>query len=162
MPQSVKIVFTPKSGGVVDQSKKYRKEARDAQIRRYFYGSTCKILGTTQFYPHSFDISFVHLKLYKIGAPSIPDSCLPIGMKLDDNYTKLVPLSPDQNLLHHILSVSFLTSPTNAIETNVQGFIVVTNVDMERKTITVLSPQPRPLPIGCILLYSDVTYMDTT
>ncbi len=31
--------------------------------------------------------------------------------------------------------------------TNVTGFLVVTNINTEEKKITVLSPQPRPLPV---------------
>ena len=27
-------------------------------------------------------------------APALPDSCLPLGMKTQDNKTKLVPLTP--------------------------------------------------------------------
>ncbi|KAG4066347.1 hypothetical protein HA402_000571 [Bradysia odoriphaga] len=40
------------------------------------------------------------------------------------------------------------------IQTNVVGFICVTNVDTDRQTLTVLSPQPRPLP-NTVLLVSE-------
>ena len=35
-----------------------------------------------------------------------------------------------------------------------------TNVDMERQSMTVLSPQPRPLP-KTLLLLSDIQFMDS-
>lgn len=35
-----------------------------------------------------------------------------------------------------------------------------TNVDVERQTFTVLSPQPRPLP-NTVLLLSDIQFMDS-
>jgi hypothetical protein len=35
----------------------------------------------------------------------------------------------------------------DVIVTNVTGFLVVTNINPEEKKITVLSPQPRPLPV---------------
>jgi hypothetical protein len=47
------------------------------------------------------------------GAPELPDSCLPLGMKVTDNKTKLVAVNPSvRDLLNHVLAVSF----TSAIE----------------------------------------------
>ncbi|RWS28368.1 CLP1-like protein [Leptotrombidium deliense] len=162
LPRFVKIIFTPKSGGVVVRSQDTRREGRCARIKEYFYGASIRASsGATQFYPHSFEIPFSQLKVYKIGAPSIPDSCLPLGMKPNDNQLKLVPLQPSLTLLHHILSLSFSTSASDAIEQNVQGFVCVTAVDTERMMATVLSPQPRPLPQGAIFLLSEVQFMDT-
>ncbi|XP_077515565.1 protein CLP1 homolog isoform X2 [Amblyomma americanum] len=155
MPGFVKVVFTPKSGGVVERSKSMRSEARDTRVREYFYGLK------TPLYPHSFDVKFSDIKLYKIGAPSLPDSCMPLGMKAEDNFTKLVPVPLGPNVLHHILSVSFAaSSDEDILQTNVAGFICVTEVDMERQTLTVLSPQPRPLP-KAVLLLSDIQFMDS-
>jgi hypothetical protein len=50
---------------------------------------------------------------YPTGAPELPDSCLPLGMKVTDNKTKLVAVNPSvRDLLNHVLAVSF----TSAIE----------------------------------------------
>ncbi|CAL1276648.1 unnamed protein product [Larinioides sclopetarius] len=155
MPMDVKIVFVPKSGGVVERSQQARTEAQDSRIRQYFYGLK------THLYPHSFDVKFSDIKVYKIGAPSLPDSCMPLGMKPEDNRTKLVSVQNGQNLLHHILSISFAESlEEEVVKTNIAGFVCVTNVNTERQTITVLSPQPRPLP-KTIFLMGDVQFMDT-
>ncbi|KAL3250133.1 hypothetical protein MRX96_055731 [Rhipicephalus microplus] len=155
MPGFVKVVFTPKSGGVVERSKSMRSESRDSRVKEYFYGLK------TPLYPHSFDVKFSDVKLYKIGAPSLPDSCMPLGMKAEDNFTKLVPVPLGPNVLHHILSVSFAaSSDEDILQTNVAGFICVTEVDMERQTLTVLSPQPRPLP-KAVLLLSEIQFMDS-
>lgn len=155
MPSFVKVVFTPKSGGVVERTKSMRSEARDSRVREYFYGLK------TPLYPHSFDVKFADVKIYKIGAPALPDSCMPLGMKAEDNYTKLVPVPTGPNLLHHILSVSFAaSSDEDILQTNVAGFICVTEVDVERQMLTVLSPQPRPLP-KAVLLLSEVQFMDS-
>lgn len=163
LPSFVKIIFTPKSGGVVTRSKEYRSEYRDSRIREYFYGTGVKGSAVTQFYPHSFDVPFAQMKIFKIGAPAIPDSCLPLGMKAEDNQTKLVLMPPGHALLHHILSLTFcpLADKGQAVENNVQGIIVVTAVDTERQMLTVLSPQPKPLPTDCIFLFSDVQFMDS-
>ncbi|PNF25313.1 CLP1-like protein [Cryptotermes secundus] len=155
MPTFVKVVYLPKNGGVVVRSQSARAEARDARVREYFYGLR------TPLYPHSFDVRFSDAKIYKIGAPSLPDSCMPLGMKAEDNLTKLVAVTPGPNLLHHILAVSFAASvEEDVIQSNIAGFVCVTNVDMERQSMTVLSPQPRPLP-KTLLILSDIQFMDS-
>nr|CAD7574586.1 unnamed protein product [Timema californicum] len=120
MPTFVKVVFLPKSGGVVERSQGTRAEGRDGRVREYFYGLR------TPLYPHSFDVWFSDTKIYKVGAPALPDSCMPLGMKAEDNMTKLVAVSPGPNLLHHLLAVSFAASTEeDVITTNVAGFICV-------------------------------------
>jgi len=154
MPEFVKIVLLPKSGGVVERSQSTRAEARDLRIREYFYGLK------NNFFPHSFDVKFNDVKIFKVGAPSLPDSCLPLGMKSEDSKTKLVPTLPTMSMLHHVLSVSAATTvDPDVVETNVLGFVVVTHVDMDKSMFTVLSPSPRPLPRN-ILLVTDIQYMD--
>lgn len=76
IPSFVKVVLLPKSGGVVERSKELRHDTRDLRIKEYFYGLR------TPLYPFSFEVKFADLKLYKIGAPPLPDSCMPIGMKV--------------------------------------------------------------------------------
>ncbi|XP_022657342.1 polyribonucleotide 5'-hydroxyl-kinase Clp1-like [Varroa jacobsoni] len=155
LPKFISVVLTPKSGGVVERTKRNRLEAREAAVKQYFYG-----LKTT-LYPHSFDVKFSDIKVFKIGAPALPDSCMPLGMKVDDNRTKLVEVQNPASLLHHILSVSFAVSADeDTILSNVAGFVCVTNVDLERGTLTVLSPQPRPLPKS-VLLVSDIQFVDS-
>lgn len=163
LPNFVKVIFAPKSGGVVTRSKEYRANYRDSRIREYFYGTGIKGSPVTQFYPHSFDVPFQQMKIYKIGAPAVPDSCLPIGMKADDNQTKLVQVNPGHVLLHHILSLTFCpqVEKNRAVEMPIQGIIVVTAVDTDRQMITILSPQPKPLPTDSIFLVSDVQFMDS-
>ncbi|KAI1291802.1 Polyribonucleotide 5'-hydroxyl-kinase Clp1 [Halotydeus destructor] len=165
LPNFVKVIFTPKSGGVVSRSREYRAESRDGRLREYFYGVAAKSSQqNTQFHPHCFDVPFQQMKIYKIGAPAVPDSCMPLGMKADDNQTKLVPIQPGHILMHHILALSFCSNSDKdqAVESNVQGFICVTGVDTDRQMLNVLSPQPKPLPTDCIFLLSEVQYVDST
>ena len=63
-----------------------RSHGRDERIKDYFYGSR------TKYHPHNFDVPFVHVPIYEIGAPALPDSCMPADMKVDDHMTKLVPV----------------------------------------------------------------------
>lgn len=121
LPHFVKIIFLQKSGGVVERSKSVRAEARDQRIREYFYGTFKNSL-----YPHSFDIKWNEVKIYKIGAPPLPDSCLPLGMKSEDHLTKLVAIGPNPGILHHILAVSFSEGEDeDVISSHVLGFVCV-------------------------------------
>lgn len=156
MPKFVKVVWQPKSGGVVERNQEQRMEAGDKRVKEYFYGPN------NNFFPHSFGVKFSDLKdkIFKIGAPSLPDSCMPLGMKSDDNKTKLVPVKPSQrDLLNNLLAVSFATNPEDLIVTNAAGFVCVTDINVEEEKLTVLSPQPRPLP-DTLFLLSDVQYVD--
>ncbi|XP_006875816.1 PREDICTED: polyribonucleotide 5'-hydroxyl-kinase Clp1 isoform X2 [Chrysochloris asiatica] len=154
LPHFVRTVLLPKSGGVVERSKDFRRECRDERIREYFYG----FRGC--FYPHAFNVKFCDVKIYKVGAPTIPDSCLPLGMSQEDNQLKLVPVTPGRDMVHHLLSVSTAEgTEENLSETSVAGFIVVTSVDLEHQVFTVLSPAPRPLPKN-FLLIMDIRFMD--
>lgn len=61
---------------VVERSKQLRTETRDLRVKEYFYGLRMPL------YPHSFDVKFADVHIYKIGAPELPDSCMPLGMKV--------------------------------------------------------------------------------
>jgi len=158
MPKFVKVVLQQKSGGVVSRSREQRTESRENRIKQYFYGPHNNL------FPHSFEVSFAEIKgkLYKIGAPELPDSCIPLGVSIADNRTKLVAINPNpRDLLNRVLSVSYTSAPEDVIITNVAGFVVVTEIRMEEQKLTVLSPQPRPLP-DTLLLLSEIQYVDST
>jgi len=156
MPKDIcSVLYLPKSGGVVERSVSLKGEARDARVREYFYGAS------GQLFPQAFDVKFSDLKVYKIGAPNLPSSCMPLGMKAEDNHTKLVPVAVNVNLLNHVLAVSFAMSPDeDVLRKNVAGFICITAVDPDRQVVTVLSPQQQPLP-PTLLILSDVQFMDS-
>ena len=89
LPDFVKILSLPKSGGVVCKSSDMRTQTKNLRIHEYFYGTTKSIL-----YPHSIEIGFNEVSIFKIGAPQLPDSLLPMGMKAEDNYTKIFKIAP--------------------------------------------------------------------
>lgn len=120
IPKHVKVVFLHKSGGVVERSKKTRQESRDMRMREYFYGLRSPL------YPRSIDLKWTDVHIFKIGAPELPDSCMPLGMKKTDNKTKLVALVPSQQLMHHLLAVSFADhNDEDVIQRNIAGFVCV-------------------------------------
>jgi len=157
---TIKVLFTPKSGGVVSKAAEHRRESRDKRIREYFYGSKMKETGS-QLYPHSFDIAFSLFKIYQIGAPEVPNSCLPLGMRKDDHHTQVVKIEPSMSILNHILSLASTNEPSEIIRSCVRGFVCVTNVDTDRQMITVISPQPRDkLPSNPVFILSKIQYLD--
>ena len=158
MPKFVKVVWLPKSGGVVERPQEQRMEARDSRIKRYYYGHDGKL------FPHSFDVKFTDIKdkIYKIGAPALPDSCMPLGMKSEDNETKVVKVNiTAKDLLNRLLAVSLANITDDLIVTNVAGFVLVTDVNADQQKITVLSPQPKPLP-DTLFILSDIQFVDNT
>lgn len=76
VPSTTKVLLLPKSGGVVERTKAFRADTRDLRLRDYFYGFR------TPIYPFSFEVKWSEIKVYKIGAPPLPDSCMPLGMKV--------------------------------------------------------------------------------
>lgn len=120
VPKTTHVVFLQKSGGVVERSKNLRSEARDTRIREYFYGKR------TPLYPHSFDVKWTDIQICKVGAPALPDSCMPLGMKAEGNKTKLLVIQPSLSILHHILAQTFCESvEEDVINSNIAGFICV-------------------------------------
>jgi polyribonucleotide 5'-hydroxyl-kinase len=84
-----------------------------------------------------------------------PDSALPIGGERQIQETNIVKIDNHSVLLNTILSVSNSDlDPASAsdqdevslIETNVAGFIYVSEVDEKKKRLTVLAPNPGKLP----------------
>lgn len=154
LPDFVNVILLPKSPGVVDRPREFRRDYREERIKEYFYGPR-KI-----YFPHAFDVKFSEISIFKIGAPSLPDSCLPLGMEQEDTQTTLVPVSPGRDLVHHILSLSMAESlEENLVETNVAGFVVVTGVDTEKEVLSVLAPAPYPLPRKHFLIM-DIRFID--
>lgn len=155
LPSFVKILHQPKSGGVENRNREMRISARNAAVHKYFYGTRAFPL-----YPHTFELAFDEVTICKIGGERLPIECLPYGMKPEDHRTKVVTVQPSSSLIHHMVSVSPCTTiDQTMLTTSVLGFLVITNVNMESKVYTVLSPQPYPLP-SKILILSDVTFVD--
>lgn len=125
-------------------------------------------------------MSFDEVNIWKVGGEALPESCLPLGMKPEDHRTKVVPVPPtpalqvpsplssslircaacEVGLENHVVGVSFAEpSEEKLATTNVAGFVVVLGVEAEGRTLTLLSPQPHPLP-SASLSFSHLTYED--
>lgn len=183
LESNIRVVKLPKSPGVISRTPETRLESREMNFKKYFYGNI-KINPLEkneqlryEFFPHTKVIEFSNLCMLKIGAPSLPESALPIGVEQVDFDLKVVPVTIDDNLKNRVCSVSYhdgaelnegdeldadqaMETYYDYIETNIAGYVVITDVDMENKTIKLLSPTPDDLPSKNLLLMEDIIYVD--
>ncbi|XP_063715229.1 polyribonucleotide 5'-hydroxyl-kinase Clp1-like [Symsagittifera roscoffensis] len=154
LPAKTKVVLLPKSGGVVERSSGFRKESRDKRIHEYFFGSGSQ----NTLNPHRMEVSFDEVEVFKVGAPVLSNSCLPFDAEPEDYEKKLVPVEVGPELVNKLLSVNHAECEMDIIETNLAGFVVVQEVNMEKQTLSLLSPKPYPLP-NSYLLVGDLAFM---
>lgn len=154
LPEFVRLTHVPKSGGVEQRSSQVRTFARKMNIHRYFYGTRSNTL-----FPFNYDISFSDCILCKIGTEQLPDSCLPFGMEAENHELKMVIIQPSIDIKNHMLALSrSAKADESVVTTSVYGFVLVTDIDMENKTMSVLCTQGS-LPTK-IFVYTEVTHID--
>jgi len=112
------------------------------RIREYFYGPTGDLC------PHSTVLDFRNVTIYRIGsAAQAPSSALPIGQTSVIDPTKLTEVTtPTADMIFSIVGVSHASSPDRILDTNLAGFLYITELSLERNKFTVLSPCPGQLP----------------
>ncbi|KAF9432466.1 Cleavage polyadenylation factor subunit clp1 [Entomortierella beljakovae] len=143
----VAVVKLSKSGGVVERDTAFRRQTQNHKIREYFYGTTKNELA-----PYSTMINFHDVEILRVGEGGslAPSSALPIGEDRKVSETHVVKVEPSEHLLlNSVLAVSNadkMKSEEEIIETNLAGFIYVSEVHEARKKMTVLSPCPGRIP----------------
>nr|BAJ99161.1 predicted protein [Hordeum vulgare subsp. vulgare] len=137
----VSVIKLGKSGGVVERDADYRRKARSRRIREYFYGPSGELC------PHQKVVQFKDVNIYKVGGGvAAPSHALPLGAKPLLDPDRAVKVEPSVELMNMLLAVSFSKDPNTVLDSNVAGFLHVSNVNMEKKTLTLLCPAPGPLP----------------
>ncbi|KAJ7172191.1 Pre-mRNA cleavage complex II protein Clp1-domain-containing protein [Mycena filopes] len=159
------VVKIPKSGGVVELDHLYRERVHNYQLHTYMYGqiippppgiSSASLGGETLsdlvLSPSSTIINFDDLSIFRIGAETMaPSSALPIGAARAVSETQAVaidPAQPGSGLLNAVLAI--LALPVNTDESErydeeildlpISGFIIVTNLDIPHRKMTILAP----------------------
>lgn len=146
-PRAVSVAQLSKSGGVAIRDADYRKKARNRALREYFYGSP-----GLEYTPHQKVVSWKEIEVFRVGGgPAIPNSALPIGAKRITDPNKLTRITPSLDLMHSVLALSYAKDSAALLDTNVAGFVHVSAVDVVKKTITLLTPAPGPLPNNLFL-----------
>ncbi|CAN7083001.1 unnamed protein product [Brassica oleracea var. botrytis] len=136
---NVDVVKLHKSGGVVAKNSEFRKTARRFLMildLSYFYGLSKELS------PYTNTSSFSDVKVFRIGGrPQAPRSALPMGPDPVSDPLKVTHVNiDDRDVLHSVLAVSYAQEPDRIVSSNVSGFVYVTEVDVQRKTITYLAP----------------------
>jgi polyribonucleotide 5'-hydroxyl-kinase len=139
-----------KSGGVVNRDKTFRKQLQIKRIKEYFYGTPRLDLS-----PFTTTISFSDISVRRIDESTLaPESALPIGAERKVEENSLLHIEIGDLLLHTVLAVSSADLMYNAtpadeailLESNISGFVYVSEVDEKKRRIKILSPCPGKLP----------------
>lgn len=153
--RNVDLVKLHKSGGIVSRNPKVRQKTRDLRIREYFYGL---VKGLS---PCTYTVNFSDISVFRNGGgPQAPRSALPIGAEPLADPTRLVAVNINRDLLHSVLAVSYAKEPEQIISSNVAGFVLVTNIDMQSKTLTYLAPCAGELP-SRLFVVGTLTWSET-
>lgn len=145
MPSSVQVVYVPKQYGVNERSRGLRSKNRDNRVWEYFYGTKGDLT------PHSIEVKFGEIQIYKV-SPTSPNIEIDAeSISSEDIVIDPVTICP--NIVNQVLGLSFADNmDENIMVTNIIGFVCVSKVNMESKILTVLSPQPGPLPSKICLM----------
>lgn len=145
----VHVFRISKSGGAVARDEGLMRQARQQQIKNYFFGDS-----RTSLNPHGQWWDFGDLTIYKAvdtTASQAQSSFLP-GMDYDDEsasgqgpITWLEKVTASQSMVNAILSVKFCSgnsSLDSVRDSCVMGFVYVAEVDETRKKVRFLAPHP--------------------
>jgi polyribonucleotide 5'-hydroxyl-kinase len=145
----VHVFRISKSGGAVARDEGLMRQARQQQIKNYFFGDS-----RTSLNPHGQWWDFGDLTIYKAvdtTTSHAQSSFLP-GMDYDDESasgqgpaTSLEKVTASQGMVNAILSVKFCSgnsSLDNVRDSCVMGFVYVAEVDETRRKVRFLAPHP--------------------
>jgi len=144
---TINFVRLAKSGGVVTRDQIFRKKSRMLKIKEYFYGVS------NDFGPQKVVLDFGKISVYRIGGgPQAPQGALPIGAESKIDPVKLTEVIPNTEFRDIVLAVSYASTLETILQSNLAGFVVVTEVNLERKKLTLLVPCSGKLPSKYFLL----------
>ncbi|KAF3523737.1 hypothetical protein F2Q69_00046382 [Brassica cretica] len=106
------------------------------------------VVAKNKLSPYANTSSFSDVKVFRIGGrPQAPRSALSMGSDPVSDPLKVTHVNiDDRDVLHSVLAVSYAQEPDRIVSSNVSGFVYVTEVDVQRKTITYLAPSQGTLP----------------
>eukprot|EP00842_Homolaphlyctis_polyrhiza_P006326 jgi/Hompol1/6695/HPOL_000415-RA len=171
----VSVMKLNKSGGAVTRNRDIRRKMQMQRIAEYFYGS-----HKTEMTPFSQTISFSDVAIRKVDEGTLaPSSALPLGTERKSQDNKYTKVEPGDILLHSVLAVTHALLPgapdANGVltkiyspeeetlallESNIAGFIYVSEVMTEKRKMTVLAPTPGKLP-KTFLMMATLKWLDS-
>ncbi|CAL1270772.1 unnamed protein product [Larinioides sclopetarius] len=149
-PSSMEILFFPKVDGddfeTIHKTKRefFWKQSQETSIREYFFGTTSSLK------PYQFVVQYSDIQVFKV----VPvHSFMRVFSEIKENDVKLMRIELSSELIDQVLGLSSADDVTeDFMYKHVVGFICVIKVDVEKNTITVVSPQPPPLSKKILLL----------
>ena len=173
-----KLIKLPRSGGVVSRDTAFRRASRSQCIKRYFYGNSVPskdASATTsqqyQYSPSLIEVSFSDVHLHKLSNISLSASLLPISAKQSTDPIQLSTLSSSEitpKFQQNVLAVCHPSAVEKYEESGsardlylsgVAGFVVVEKVDVDKGTLSLLSPCAGSLP-SSHLLVGDIFWLE--
>ncbi|EMR11267.1 hypothetical protein PNEG_00297 [Pneumocystis murina B123] len=147
------VVKLPKSGGCVNREKSFIEKAQHSAVRKYFYGDFRTILS-----PYSIIYDFDSLIVYRVEEETFThSSALPIGHDISSQKLQMIKINVFSILQNSVLAVSHANindSIDTILESPVAGYIYVSDVDDNKKKLTILSPLPGKLPSSVLIMGS--------
>ncbi|KAI6176244.1 hypothetical protein M3Y97_00777500 [Aphelenchoides bicaudatus] len=162
LPNTVKIIHAPKSGGAEALTNLQESDCRRDVIQKYFYGTRLMQLFP-RFYEFSYDcpVEKLELRIARIGVEALPASCLPYGMAADENQTMVEYVEYSSALNNRIIALieDVKTIGPSIINHNVIGFVLIKEVNTESKFVSVLLSTEAPI-MSTLGLLSDAIFLD--
>jgi polyribonucleotide 5'-hydroxyl-kinase len=167
----VNVVKVPQSGGVVQRTPQHRRAARAARIKEYFYGSPHpeRRGAGPALSPSILELRFSDVKICRVGGSQVSGGLLPLGQASMLGPMRVARVKPSPELLHSVLAVCHPVLRADGtvvgqgddaevgqeiLDANAAGFVLVTEVDMVGRRMSVLSPCPGGLPSDVLILGS--------
>lgn len=144
---AVKTHKIPMLPGIENLSKESRALIRSNEIRRYFYGD-----GNPDLLPQIYLLSKSNVQLYSLGYWSVLDeSIMPIQTEMPDpKFPQPVPFG--DRLIGLILAILPQETKSLLWKQTVIGFMHVVGLGEDEKQLSVLKPNPDPLPSNNIIV----------
>jgi polyribonucleotide 5'-hydroxyl-kinase len=175
------LIKLPRSGGVVSRDASFRRALRSQSIKRYFYGNSLPPKSSDgpssstnlqyQFSPCLIEVRMADIQLHKLSNISLSASLLPISAKQSTDPIQLstIPsLDITSKFQHSVLAVCHPSavekyeqsgSARDLYLAGVAGFVIVEKVDVDKASMSLLSPCGGSLPSGH-LLSGDVFWLE--
>ncbi|KAJ2717075.1 Cleavage polyadenylation factor subunit clp1 [Coemansia spiralis] len=165
----VAVVKMARSGGAVDRTALYKQQLNSKAVRQYFYGT-----DRDQVASFSTVVNFDDIRILRVGEDVVaPSSTLPLGEERKVTDTLVSAVEPDESLIHSLLAVTDgprrsdgddmavdTADPDGVIGIQVLGFVSVSNVEMDRRRLIIVSPVPGRLQKQ-MLLYGNTKWVET-
>ncbi|XXG98276.1 hypothetical protein Hte_004599 [Hypoxylon texense] len=134
LDEAIAVVSLDKSGGVVERDSGFLQQVREFAIREYFFGTATATLS-----PFTQQVDFSALSLWRVNEASTP-SALEDDIYSDTMLEKIEPSLMIQNCILAVVYASIYDSADTIRDSNLMGYVYVSDVDEKRRKLKILAP----------------------